>query len=174
MPNLIACILAFAVLSSRVAGAQAIEQCSTDRTVSTLVGAGLGLAAGAIPATVVHRHDQTSSHRIVVGSLAVGAVIGFVAAGHDRPCALHADSSRIADAVIAGRSEHAMRGALTGIVIGGVVGAAGGTLYNVGCEQDPCHANRARAALMLFSAGEGAIAGGILGSLIGWAWPVGR
>jgi len=28
--------------------------------------------------------------------------------------------------------------------------------------------------VMLFSAGEGAIAGGLLGSLIGWAWPSGR
>jgi hypothetical protein len=174
MPILIACVLAFAVLSSRVAGAQEIEQCSTDRTVSTLVGAGLGLAVGAIPATVVHRHDQTSSHRIVVGSLAVGAVIGFVAAGRDRPCALHADSSRIADAVIASRSGHAKRGAVAGAVTGAVIGAAGGTLYNIGCTEDPCNANRARAALMLFSAGEGAIAGGLLGSLIGWAWPVGR
>jgi hypothetical protein len=59
-------------------------------------------------------------------------------------------------------------------VIGGVLGAVGGTLYNVGCGRDPCDANRARVNVMLFSAGEGALAGGILGSLIGWAWPAGR
>jgi hypothetical protein len=84
------------------------------------------------------------------------------------------DSSRLADAVVATRSGHARHGALAGALIGGVLGAVGGTLYNVGCGRDPCDANRARVNVMLFSAGEGALAGGILGSLIGWAWPAGR
>jgi hypothetical protein len=165
-------VLALLFLSSPAAEAQLNKQCSTDRTVSMLVGAGLGLAAGAIPATIVHRHDQSSSHRIVAGSVAGGALIGLLAASRDRPCVLRADSLHIADAVIASRSGHAKRGALTGVVIGGVVGAAGSAFLNVGCERDPC--NGSRAPLTLFLGGEGAVAGGILGSLIGWAWPVGR
>lgn len=167
-------VLSLAFLLSRPVEAQLSGACSTDRTFSTLVGAGLGGAAGAIPATIVHRHDQVSSHRIVAGSIAVGALIGFVAAGHDRPCLSHTDSSHVADAVVARRSGHAGHGALAGAVIGVVLGAAGGTLYNVGCTRDPCNANSTRAHLMVFSAGEGALAGGILGGLIGWAWPVGR
>jgi hypothetical protein len=167
-------ILSFVVLRSTPAAAQSSSACNTDRTLSTLVGAGLGGAAGAIPATIVHRHDQTSSHRIVTVSISAGAVIGFIAAGRDHPCMSRPDSSPIADAVVATRSRHAGHGALAGVVIGGVLGAVGGTLYNVGCARDPCHANRTRAGLMLFSAGEGALAGGLLGSLIGWAWPAGR
>jgi hypothetical protein len=156
--------IALSVVFARAAAAQESSRCSTDRAVSTLVGAGLGIAAGAIPATVVHRHDQTSSHRIVVGSVALGAVIGLVAAGRDHPCALHSDSVR-ADAVIATRSGHAGRGALIGTVIGGVVGVAGSTLYSVEGN---------RTYITIFSATEGALAGGILGGLIGWAWPTGR
>jgi hypothetical protein len=166
------CLGLLSSLFSRALGAQS-GRCGTDRALSTLVGAGLGAAAGAIPATVVHRHDQTSSHRIVVVSISAGAVIGFVAAGRDHPCLPGSDSS-LADIVVASRSRHARHGALVGAIIGGVVGAAGGTLYNIGCEQDPCNATRTRAGLMLFSAGEGALAGGLLGTLIGWAWPAGR
>lgn len=155
-------------------GAQGSGTCGTDRALSTLVGAGLGAAAGAIPATVVHRHDQTSSHRIVVVSISAGAIIGFAAAGRDRPCMSGSDSSVAAHVAVATRSRHAQHGALVGAVLGGVVGAVGGTFYNVGCVEDPCDATRARVGLMLFSAGEGALAGGILGTLIGWAWPAGR
>jgi len=139
-----------------------------------LVGAGLGAAVAAIPATIVHRHDQPSSHRIVAVSISTGALIGFLAAGRDHPCAARADSSQIADPVVAGRSRHAGRGAVAGAIIGAVLGAVGGTFYNIGCTHDPCHATRARVSVMLFSAGEGAAAGGLLGSLIGWAWPTGR
>lgn len=167
----LACMMA--LLAPRAVAGQESGQCSTDRMFSTLVGAGLGAAAGAIPATIVHRHDQTSSHRIVVGSISVGALVGFLAAGRDHPCASNSDPAR-ADVVIATRSGHAGHGALVGAVIGGVVGAAGSTLYNVGCTRDPCDANRQRVYIALFSAGEGALAGGILGSLIGWAWPVNR
>jgi len=167
------CALAVALVAPRMAGAQESGQCSTDRLLSTLVGAGLGAAAGAIPATVVHRHDQTSSHRIVAGAISAGALIGFLAAGRDHPCASHSDPAR-ADEVLATRSGHAGHGALVGAVIGGVVGAAASTLYSVGCTRDPCDANRQRVYIGLFSAGEGALAGGILGSLIGWAWPVKR
>ena len=62
-------VVVLVVLSSRRARAQASHACSTDRAVSTLVGAGLGAAAAAIPATIVHRHDAGR------GTLA-GAVIG--------------------------------------------------------------------------------------------------
>lgn len=154
--------------------AQSSEACATDRTVSTLVGAGLGAAVAAIPATVIHRHDQTSSHRIVVLSVSTGALIGFLAAGRDHPCAVHADSSRPADPVIAGRSSHARRGAIVGAVTGGVLGAVGSTYYNVVCIRDPCNVTRMRIEIGAFSAGEGAAAGGLLGALIGWAWHVGR
>jgi hypothetical protein len=169
-----ASILSLASLISSRADAQPSDACRTDRTLSTLVGAGLGGAAGAIPATIVHRHDQASSHRIVAVSISAGALIGFVAAGRDHPCLSRMDSSRLADAVVATRSGHARHGALAGAVIGGVLGAVGGTFYNVGCGRDPCDATRTRVNIMLFSAGEGALAGGILGSLIGWAWPAGR
>jgi hypothetical protein len=168
----LACLVSLS-LFSRPLGAQGTGTCGTDRTLSTLVGAGLGAAAGAIPATIVHRHDQTSSHRIVVASISAGALIGFAAAGRDRPCTSRSDSVA-GDVVIATRSRHAGRGALVGAIIGSVVGAAGSTLYNIGCERDPCDATRARVGVMLFSAGEGALAGGILGTLIGWAWPAGR
>ncbi|MGH7618310.1 MAG: YtxH domain-containing protein [Gemmatimonadaceae bacterium] len=163
----LACILSLAVLFPRTAEAQANSDCSTDRWVSTLVGAGLGGAAGAIPATIAHRHDQTSSHRIVAVSISAGAVLGFVAAGRDRPCRSHADASHAGDVVLASRSRHASHSALAGVLIGGVVGAAASTLYAV-------DGNRTRVYVTLFSAGEGAIAGGVLGGLIGWAWPVGR
>jgi len=151
--------------------AQQNSACQTDRTISTLVGAGLGAAIGAIPATIVHRHDQTSSHRIVAGSVVAGALIGFVASSRDRPCANSRDASRVADAVVAGRAAHARRGALAGALIGGAVG---GTFYQTGCTNEPCHERATRTNLMLFSAGEGLLAGGILGSLVGWAWPAGR
>ena len=155
--------------------AQGVSTCNTDRTISTIVGAGLGAAAAAIPATIVHRHDQTSSHRIVAFSISTGALIGFLAAGRDHPCTTRTDSARLtADSVIAGRSHHAGRGAVAGALIGGVLGAVGGTFYNVGCVNDPCHATRARVGVMLFSASEGAVAGGLLGSLVGWALPSGR
>jgi len=170
----VACALSLACLLSRPAQAQVSGQCRTDRTLSTLVGAGLGAAVGAIPATIVHRHDQASSHRIVVVSVAGGALIGFVASGRDRPCASRADSSHAANGVVEARSGHASHGALAGAVIGGVIGAVGGSFYNAGCDGGSCDANRTRVNLMLFSAGEGALAGGILGSLIGWAWPVRR
>jgi hypothetical protein len=172
------CIALIACLLPPRATAQSGTACATDRTISTLVGAGLGAAAAAIPATVVHRHDQTSSHRIVALSVSAGALVGFFAAGRDHPCAPHRDSSanspQLASAFVARRSTHATRGAITGAVIGGVLGAVGSTLYHVGCERDPCGASRGRFNLLLFSAGEGAAAGGLLGSLIGWAWPAGR
>jgi hypothetical protein len=167
-------ILSLAFLASHRVAAQLISDCSTDREVSTLVGAGLGAAGGAIPATIVHRHDQASSHRILAVSISAGAVIGFVAAGRDHPCTSHADSLHVGDVVVARRSGHAQRGALVGAVIGGVVGAAGSTLLNTGCTRDPCDANRTRVVVTVAFVGEGALAGGILGSLIGWAWPVGR
>jgi hypothetical protein len=169
----VACLLSLGCVFSGRVEAQARATCHTDRAVWTVVGAGLGAAAGAIPATIVHRHDQVSSHRIVAGSIAAGALVGFVAAGRDRPCVSRTDSSQVADAVVARRSSRAGRGALSGVVIGGILGAVGGTFYNVGCERDPCHENRTRVNLILFSAGEGALAGGILGGLIGWAWPMG-
>ena len=167
-------MLALAIGSPQSVRAQASSACAADRTVSTLVGAGLGAAAAAIPATIVHRHDQTSSHRIVAVSITTGALIGFVAAGRDRPCVARADSLQTTEPVMARRSSHARRGALAGAFIGGVLGAAGGTLYNIGCTEDPCHATRERVGIMLFSAGEGAVALGVLGSLIGWAWPTGQ
>src|SRR5690349_331811 len=134
--------------------AQAAGGCAMDRTVSTLVGAGLGAAAAAIPATIVHRHDQTSSHRIVAVSISAGAVIGFVAAGRDHPCVTRADSSASTDRVLAGRSSHARRGAVAGALIGGMLGAAGGTLYNLGCAGDPCNASTQRIGVMALSAAE--------------------
>ena len=167
-------VLALAVGSAHAVPAQVSGACATDRTVSALVGAGLGAAAGAIPATIVHRHDQTSSHRIVAVSISAGALIGFVAAGRDRPCAARPDSSRPAAGVMTGRSRHARRGAIAGALAGGVLGAVGGTLYDIGCRDGPCNETRMRAGIMLFSAGEGAVAFGLLGSLIGWAWPMGR
>ena len=154
--------------------AQTAGGCRTDRAISTIVGAGLGSAAGAIPATIVHRHDQTSSHRIVIGSVSAGALIGFVAAGRDQPCRSSIDSSRVPDAVIGRRSLHARRGALVGGLIGGALGAAGGTLYQLGCASQSCDGKVTRTDVMLFSAAEGAVAIGILGGLIGWAWPTGR
>ena len=72
---------------------------------------------------------------------------------------------------MAGRSRLAGRGGRAGALIGAALGTVGGTLYNIGCAGDRCNATRARAEVMLFSAGEGAIAGGLLGSMIGWAWP---
>ncbi|HXT16588.1 MAG TPA: hypothetical protein VN706_13200 [Gemmatimonadaceae bacterium] len=155
-------------------GAQLNGGCGMDRFVSTAVGAGLGAAAGAIPATIVHRHDQTTSHRIVIGSVAVGAVIGLLSAGRDRVCTSPMDSTHVADAVLSARSRHTRNGSVAGFLIGGILGAAGGTLYQIGCVRDPCNGTRDRIDVMLFSAGEGAVAGVILGSLIGWAWPVGR
>lgn len=167
-------LAALAAGSPRVARAQASGACTSDRTVSTLVGAGIGAAAAAIPATIVHRHDQTSSHRIVAVSVSAGALIGFFAAGRDHPCA-SADSSRHAsDPIMVGRSSHAKHGAVAGAIIGGVLGAVGGSFFNVGCTNDPCSVTRERAGIMVFSAAEGAVAGGVLGSLIGWAWPVHR
>lgn len=130
-------LFAATALACRIAEAQVSGTCRTDRIVSTIVGAGLGAAAGAIPATIVHRHDQRSSHRIVIGSVTAGALIGFVASGRDRSCS-RGDSSHLGETVVGKRSAHAKRGAL----IGGGVG--------------------------------GAVAAGILGSLIGWAWPMRR
>jgi hypothetical protein len=174
----VACIALLASLLPRRATAQVEHACATDRAISTLVGAGLGAAAAAIPATIVHRHDQTSSHRIVLLSVSAGALAGFLATGRDQPCASHADSSadapQLANAVVSRRSAHASHGAVAGAVIGGLLGAVGSTLYHVGCDRDPCSLARSRFNLMLFSAGEGAAAGGILGGLIGWAWPAGR
>lgn len=121
-------ILSLVVLRSRQTGAQASGACSTDRTLSTLVGAGLGGAAGAIPATIVHRHDQASSHRVVAVSISAGALIGFIAAGRDHPCVSRPDSSQLADAVVVARSGHAGHDALAGAAIGGVLGAVGATL----------------------------------------------
>ena len=167
-------VLLVVCLSSRRAAAQPGDACRTDRTWSTIVGAGLGGAAAAIPATIVHRHDQTSSHRIVAVSVSTGALIGFVAAGRDHPCMSRMDSSLRADSVVERRSGHAGRGFVTGAVIGGVLGAVGSTQLNIGCEQDPCHPTLGRISVTAFLAGEGALAGGILGSLIGWAWPAGR
>lgn len=171
-----ACLLSLGCLFSRRVEAQPRGACRADRAVSTLVGAGLGAAAGAIPATVVHRHDQVGSRGIVTVSIAPGALIGFVAPGRDRPCVSRTDSSQVADSVVARRSGRAGRGALAGAVIGAALGAVGSTLYNVDvdCAPGPCHATRGRVSLMLVSAGGGALAGGILGGLIGWAWPMGR
>lgn len=166
----VASTFAFVALAGPVE-AQSTQQCDTDRRLSTLVGAGIGAAVGAIPATIVHRHDQTSSHAIVAVSIGTGALTGFLAAGRDRPCLPTTESPHLAEAVMAARSRHAWHGAFAGAVTGSVAGAVGGTFYNVGCEGS---CNGTRAGLMLFSAGEGAIAGGILGGLIGWAWPVGR
>ena len=156
-------------------GARAASGCSADRTVSTLVGAGIGAAAAAIPATIVHRHDQSTSHRIVAISITAGAIVGFLAANRDRPCATRSDSSSAGNTILASRSEHSQRGALVGVAIGAVLAAVGSRLYPVGCDLDrPCNSNGTRLGLTLFSAGEGAIAGGLLGSLIGWAWPIYR
>ena len=165
-------LLISVAISSRV-GAQQDGPCETTRRISTFVGAGLGAAVGAIPATIVHRHDHTSSQRILVGSVAAGALIGFVASGRDRACTSRADSLPVARRIVASRSTHAGHGALAGVVIGGVLGAVGGTFYHTGCSREPCHANATR-NLVVFSAAEGAAAGGILGGLIGWAWPVRR
>jgi hypothetical protein len=153
--------LLLTLASATVANAQSNEACRRDRTISTVVGAGLGGVVAAIPATIVHRHDQTSSHRIVAVSVSAGALIGFVAAGRDRPCLIPADTSRHDERVLSSRSRHAQRGALIGILTGTVVGASGGTFYDA----------RNPAGAILFSAGEGAIAGGVLGSLIGWVMP---
>jgi hypothetical protein len=168
------CVLPLAFLSSDSAQAQWSGTCGTDRALSTLVGAGLGGAVGAIPATIVHRHDQSSSHRIVAVSISGGAIVGFLAAGRDHPCTSRADSSYAADLVVARRSGHARNGAVAGIVVGGVLGAAGSSLISIGCTRDPCNETRTRVNLMVSSAGAGALAVGLLGSLIGWAWPVGR
>ena len=166
--------LALALGSPQRVVAQPGSSCTKDRTVSTLVGAGLGAAVGAIPATIVHRHDQTSSHRILAVSISAGALIGFLAAGRDYPCVAQADSSHLADPVIAGRSSHAGRGAVAGALIGGVLGAVGSTFYNIGCGRDPCDMTRARVGVTVFSAAEGAAAGALLGGLLGWAWPTNR
>ena len=165
-------ILVLTVGFSQRIPAQVGGACAKDRVVSTLVGAALGAAAGAIPATVVHRHDQTSSHRIVALSISTGAFVGFIAAGRDRPCASLSDSLRLSDPVITGRSRHASQGAIVGAVIGAALGAVGGTLYNIGCERGSCTATHA--GVILFSASEGAGVGGLLGGLIGWAWPIPR
>ena len=167
-------VLLLACLSSRRVEAQSGDACRTDRTWSTVVGAGLGAAAAAIPATIVHRHDQTSSHRIVAVSVSAGALIGFVAAGRDHPCTSRMDPSHLTDSIVQQRSGHAGRGFVTGAVIGGVLGALGSTQLNIGCEQDPCHPVLGRASATALFAGEGALAVGILGGLIGWAWPTGR
>lgn len=163
-----------AVGSPHRVGAQSSRACSGDGAISTLVGAGLGAAFGAIPATIVHRHDQTSSHRIVAVSISTGALIGFFAAGRDHPCVTRADSSHLADPVLAGRSSHAARGAVVGALIGGVLGGVGSTFYSVGCGLDPCDMMHTRIGLAVFSAAEGAAAGGLLGTLVGWAWPARR
>ena len=84
------------------------------------------------------------------------------------------DSSQRADSVVERRSGHAGRGFVTGAVIGGVLGAVASSQFNLGCEQDPCHPVLGRIGVTVAFAGEGALAGGILGSLIGWAWPAGR
>jgi hypothetical protein len=169
---LVGSVLTLAVGSPHHSGAQTSGACAADRTVSTLVGAGLGAAAAAIPATIVHRHDQTTSHRIVAVSISTGALIGLGAASRDHPCTAQEDSSQPANRVMTGRSSHARRGAVAGALIGGVLGTIGGTLYNIGCSHEPC--TRERAGVMLFSAGEGAVAVGLFGSLVGWAWPIGR
>src|SRR5262249_18724391 len=154
---------------------QSSGHCGTDRTVSTLVGAGLGAAVGAIPATIVHNRNETASHRILAISIATGALTGFAAASRDRPCLPGSDSPRLRDAVLAKRSGHAWRGGLAGFVSGAVVGAAGSALYTVDadCIPGPCRTSP-RTRITLLSAAEGAVAGGLLGSLIGWAWPVRR
>lgn len=162
--------VAVSCLAARLVSAQSRESCGTDRALSALVGAGLGGAVGAIPATIAHRHDQTTSHRIVAVTVGLGAAGGFLVSGRDRPCVSHADPVSH-PSVVATRGHHAARGAVTGAIVGAVLGAAGGTLYNVGCVRDPCHA---REEVIAFSAGEGALAVGLLGSLIGWAWPVRR
>ena len=167
-------VLLVACLSSRLVEAQSGDACNTDRTWSTVVGAGLGAAAAAIPATIVHRHDQTSSHRIVAVSVSAGALIGFVAAGRDHPCTSRLDSSHLTDSIVQQRSGHAGRGFVTGAAIGGVLGALGSTQLNIGCEEDPCHPVLGRVGATALFAGEGALVGVILGSLIGWAWPAGR
>jgi hypothetical protein len=164
-------VLSLASVSSLSLSAQT-GTCGTDRAVSTLAGAGLGGVVAAIPATIIHRHDQATSHRIVGVSITGGAIIGFLAANRDHPCLIRPDSSHVGDAVVPTRSGHAGRGAMAGIVVGGVLGALGGTLYNVGCVRDPCNATAVRVGVMLFSASEGALAGGLVGGLIGWAWPV--
>jgi hypothetical protein len=171
-----AVLLSLGCLFSRRVEAQPRGTCRADRAVSTPVRAGLSAAAGAIPATVVRRYDQVSSHVIVTAPMAPAALIGFVAAGRDRPCVSRTDSFQVADSVAAVRAGRARRGALAGVVIGAALGAVGSTLYNVDvdCAPGPCRATRGRASLMLFSAGGGALAGGILGGLIGWAWPMGR
>jgi hypothetical protein len=153
--------------------AQPSSPCSTDRVTSTLVGAGLGAAVAAIPATIAHRHDQNTSHRIVGLSVSAGAVLGLIEANRDRPCTAHRDSLHAATAVLDARSNHARIGGVTGSVLGGVAGIVGSTYLNVGCGDNvrSCNARRNIAILM---AGEGALAGGLLGALIGWAWPAGR
>jgi hypothetical protein len=69
-----------AINSPRDALAQATA-CSADRTISTLVGAGLGAAAAAIPATIVHRQrtlDSLGNSRDHHGGCAVlqGPILG--------------------------------------------------------------------------------------------------
>ena len=169
-------LVLFVFAVPRPVDAQLNGQCRADRTMSTIVGAGLGAAAAAIPATIIHRHDQTTSHRIVAISIATGALTGFVAAGRDHPClsAAPAESVHVGDAVLSSRSKHASRGGLAGFVTGAVVGAAGSAFLQMGCEADPCHPVVGRVGAAAFFAGEGGLAGGILGSLIGWAWPVKR
>lgn len=155
-----------------VARAQS-AQCATDLTVSTLVGAGLGGVVAAIPATIVHRHDQNTSHRIVEVSIPAGAVVGFMLAKRDRPCASPPDSVRVAEAVLTRRSSHAGTGALIGGIMGGIAGAVGSTFLNVGCgDRGSCSGSHLEIGIAM--AGLGGISGGILGGLIGWAVPAGR
>lgn len=157
------------------AAAQSRASCAMDRFASTLTGAGLGGVVVAVPATVVHRHDQTSSHRMVAGAISAGAVIGFLSSGRDQPCLGHSDSSHVRADVFSIRAAHARRGSIAGVIVGGVLGAVGSTFYNVGCDDSSgCDAKSTRVGITIFSVGEGAIAGAIVGSLIGWVWPAGR
>jgi hypothetical protein len=154
------------------AGVHTSNACISQRVISTLVGAGLGAAVAAAPATIAHRHDQTTSYRILIGSVAIGTAVGFVAGGHDASCTTRSDST-LSTPTATPRAHHAASGAIAGAIVGGVAGAVGGTFYQLGCYQS-CNATRQRAGVMLFSAAEGAAAGSLLGGLIGWAWPRGH
>ncbi len=158
----VAGVLALTLPIRSAASQITVSECHTFRAASTVVGAGLGAAVGAIPATVVHRHDKQSSHTIMAISVSGGALTGLLLSARGHPCTSPASASStpaLPDPVVARREDHAWKGALSGAVVGGILGAAGGTMLGGN-----------GAAVYLGVAG--GFGGGILGSLVGWAWPV--
>ncbi len=170
----LAALIAIAMLPFHSAGSQpSVSECRTYRAASTVAGIGLGAALGAVPATIVHRHDQRASHAIMAVSISGGALVGFIGSGRGHPCAAPASNGpRVPDPVFAARESHSWKGALVGAVAGGLLGAYGGSQLNIGCTRDPCDEASQRRLAIAGSAGVGALAGGVLGSLVGWAWPV--